>query len=511
MRCILLLISVFLLITKNGVASENTHPRNLISPTGTETDSTLTILWDKPLVYKDVIKYHIYLNNKMVGTSTRTNFRIKNLKPQKKYAVYIIAEKNNGSLSGKSNILKVRTRKKSNIFNILDFGAIGDGKTLNTKAIQNAIDACSSGGTVYIPSDTFLSGPLFLKSNLTLYVAKGGVLQGSSEYNVYYPLLKTRFEGWEVMSFASLLNAGKLDNKGPANVKNLSIRGEGTIQGGGGQMGREMRAKEGLRSRARLICLMNCENVDIQGLHIDNPPSWCIHYTYCKNVVLHDLTITSTADNGDGIDPDSSIDSYIFNCWFSTGDDCIAIKSGKNPEGNIIDKPTLNVRITDCVFEKGHSLAIGSEIAGGVRNVLVMDCKIGNLDNGFRIKTNKFRGGFIEDVTVRDCDLLKILVTTRYNPNNDGEAAKEITEVRNINFLNLNLTQANVNKPVIEILGFDAPEYYFQNLNFTDIKLPENGKISMKYSKKVNFKNVFIGETQNKPLYEVSNCEHVVY
>ena len=171
------------------------------------------------------------------------------------------------------------------------------------------------------------------------------------------------------------------------------------------------------------MCIMNCQNLDIQGLAVENPPCWTIHYTYCQNVNCHDLNIYSNTANGDGIDPDSSVDSEIFNCTFSTGDDCIAIKSGKNPEGNVVNKPTENIRITNCSFPRGHSLAIGSEMSGGVKNVYIRDCELGKLFYGLQIKGSKERGGYVENVVAKDCDLQQIKIVTSFNYNNDGAAA----------------------------------------------------------------------------------------
>ncbi|HEY4789099.1 MAG TPA: glycoside hydrolase family 28 protein [Bacteroidales bacterium] len=485
-------------------------PRNLMSPVGSETDSTITLIWDKPDDYKNVTEYKVFCNNKTVGTSGKINYTVNGLKPDTHYSFYIKAKNFKGQLSKQSNAIEVSTKKHGEPFNIIDFGAKGDDATINTAAIQKAIDACTPGGTVYIPKGTFLSGALFLKSDMTLYIAEGGILKGSENINDYYPLIPTRFEGWEVKSFASLITAGKLDRSGNYNIRNISICGQGTILGGGQTLGKAWTAAEGARSRGRLICIMNCENLNIQGLKVLNSPCWTIHYTYSKNITIHDLTIVSTASNGDGIDPDSSTDSYIFNCSFSTGDDCIAIKSGKNPEGNMIDKPCVNVRITDCIFIKGHSLAIGSEISGGVKNVFIQDCKIGALDNGLRIKTNKFRGGYVENVTVKDCDLLKILVTTQYTPNNDGAAAPDLSYVRNLEFSNLNMNDAAIKKPVISVDGFDDPEHYFKGLVFKNITLPDNANISIKYCNNVLFDNVFTTKGQ-KPVFVLEKTTNIKY
>ena len=319
---VLFIISYFLKLT---IAEASVVPRNLKSPFGTETQSSVVLIWDKPENYSNITGYDIFKNGEFVGSSRITNYMVKNLKPNTAYLFTVKSLNAKGESSESSNEIKVTTKKQGKIFNITKYGAKGDSVTLNTAAIQKAIDACTPGGTVLIPTGIFLSGALFLKSDMTLLIEKGGVLQGSTDIADYYPIIPTRFEGWKVESFSSLITAGKLDTSGKVYIKNLAIRGEGKISGGDSILGRAMTAAKGIRSRGRLICLMNCMNVDIQGLTVEKAPCWTIHYTFCQNVSIHDLKISSTASNGDGIDPDFSVDSYIFNCSLSTGDDCIAI------------------------------------------------------------------------------------------------------------------------------------------------------------------------------------------
>ncbi len=272
-----------------------------------------------------------------------------------------------------------------------------------------------------------------------------------------------------------------------------------------------MIAARGIRSRGRLICLMNCQDVSISHLTIQEPPSWTIHYIYSDNVTLHDLSIkTYGIRNGDGIDPDSSTDSYIFNCTFDTGDDCIAIKSGKNPEGYYVGKPTINVRVTNCDFIRGHGISIGSEMSGGVSNVLVQDCKAGALLHGVQIKGTKDRGGYVKNIVVKDCQLLKITVFSAVNYNNDGEAAPVLPVFENFEFTNIDLTKANIQEPVININGFNDASHKLRNVVFTKIILPDNGKIAINDGEHIQFNDVKT-ISGNKPEYTTSNSKDINY
>lgn len=482
--------------------------RNLVIPKGSITSKTITLLWDKPDQYQDISAYQVFKNGKFVGTSTKTNFTVDGLEPGKTYTFYIRAQDKAGKLSEASGKVVAKARPAGKVFNVLDYGAKGDGEIINTVAIQKAIDACSNGGTVYIPAGTFLSGALYLKSNMTLYIAEGGILKGSTDIQDYLPLLLNRFEGWELKTFASLLNAGTLNRSGTYNVVNLSIRGKGTISGGGPKLRDGMIAAQGKRGRGRLICIMNGQNIDMQGLNIERSACWTIHYIYCNQVTLHDLNITSSGANCDGIDPDSSTDSYIFNCTFATDDDCIAIKSGKNPEGNIVNKPTERVRITDCTFIRGAALAIGSEMSGGVSDIFIQDCKIGSLKNGLQIKTTKDRGGYVKNVTMRDCSVLKITLVTNVNYNNDGTPAPTLAWFKNMEFSNLNMTGAKPGETIMDINGFPDEQHYTRNILFKNISLPQGAKVKIKNVDGAVFKNVQDGNGA-KPLYLVVDSKNI--
>ncbi len=487
-----------------------TAVQNLFSPPETETDTSITIIWDKPLADKPILDYAVYVDGSPIGHSKITNYTINRLKPNTIYLISILIKYQDGKNSLFTKGLKVRTKPIGKIFNVLDFGAKPDSGNINTQSIQKAIDACTAGGTVIIPAGTFMSGALFLKSNMTLYIAKGGVLKGSLNTADYLPMIKTRFEGWEFQAFASLITAGKLDSNGPYNVRNLSIRGEGKISGGGAALGMAMAQNNpnAARGRGRLICLMNCENVNIQGLEIEEPPCWNIHYTYSKNITCNNLKINSLnskTPNGDGIDPDSSTDSYIFNCTFSTYDDCIAIKSGKNPEGNQVSRACQNIFISNCNFIEGHGLSIGSEISGGIKNVKVTDCELGNLLNGLQIKTTEKRGGYVKDVLVKDCNLQLIKVVTTLPYNNDGEPAATFTNLENFEFTNLNMTNAKTDKPVIYVAGFEDAAYYVRNLKFNNITLPIKSTIFIKHADNVSFENIRTVDGQHPEYNAIEN------
>lgn len=381
----------------------NLIPVNVTCPPAAITEDTVAVVWDKPEMWKTIREYEIYVDNGIVGTTEKTGYTIRGLDSNASYTITVRAITMDKELSGKSEPVFVTTKPKAELIDITDFGAVGDGVTLNTVAIQRAIDECPEGGKVVIPQGVFLSGAIFLKSNMTLFLEEGAVLLGSHDTKDY-PLMEYRFEGREQLCYASLVNTKSQAER----HENITISGPGIINANGEKLFRaEMDEKSGIRGRA--VCIRNADNLYLQDVTVRQSPAWCVHLIYCNNVSINNVQVYTKYDengvrykdifNGDGIDPDSCSNVYIFNSLIASQDDCIAIKSGRDAEGRAVGIPCENVRITDCVFNSGFGVAIGSEMSGGVRNVLVRDCEFNDTFSIGTVKAPRGRGNVIENIT----------------------------------------------------------------------------------------------------------------
>jgi polygalacturonase len=297
------------------------------------------------------------------------------------------------------------TRHAHNFFNVLDYGAVGNGQTLNTTAIQSTIEACSQsgGGTVYIPAGVYLTGSIFLKSNLTLHLDAGATLLGS-KHLADFPIIDNRWEGINQKTYAPLIGGDHLNN--------IAITGRGTIDGSGAHWWEKHRAKTLAHPRPRLISFCHCTNILIEGITATNSPSWTINPIYCENVTIDKVTILNPPDspNTDGINPDSCRNVHIANCHLDVGDDCITIKSGTEDGGRDKLSPCENITITNCTMVHGHGgVVIGSEMSGGVRNVVISNCVFTGTDRGIRLKSRRGRGGLVEDIRVTNVVMKDVL------------------------------------------------------------------------------------------------------
>jgi polygalacturonase len=290
-------------------------------------------------------------------------------------------------------------------FNVREHGALGDGETLDTPAIQAAVDACakSGGGTVLVPAGTYHTGAIFFRDNITLLVDAGATLLGS-ENPTDYPVIRSRWEGVERETYAPLITG--------SGLANIAVTGRGTIDGRGAFWWALHRAKSLAYPRPRLIAFAECTNVLIAGVTLTRSPSWTVNPVRCENVTVDKVTITNPADspNTDGINPDSCRNVHISNCHIDVGDDCIAIKSGIEAAGRENLSPCENVTITNCTMVHGHGgVVIGSEMSGSVRNVAISNCVFVGTDRGIRVKSRRGRGGVVEDIRVTNIVMRDVL------------------------------------------------------------------------------------------------------
>jgi polygalacturonase len=283
----------------------------------------------------------------------------------------------------------------SKAFNVRTLGAVGDGVARDTAAFQKAIDLCAAAqsGEVVVPAGDYLIGSIEMKSYTTLRLEKGAHLMGSPDLDDY-PMMKVRWEGHWIDGHRALIFA--------RNAGHFKIVGPGKISGNPALGGREM------PRRPVLIEPINCIDVRLDGFAAEYQNMWAVHPTYCVKVTAQNLVIRSTGGNGDGIDVDSCTHVRIENCDIATGDDCIAIKSGRGLEGYRLARPTEDVLIRNCTLADSifACIGIGSETSGGIRGVRIEHCKFTYAKTyALYIKSNTGRGAFIEDISASDLDV----------------------------------------------------------------------------------------------------------
>ena len=315
-------------------------------------------------------------------------------------------------------------------YNVKDFGAIGDGKTKNTAAIQKAIDTCAQagGGDVIFPPGTFLTGSIELKSHVHLIVPAGTVVQGSKD-KADYPLGTARWEGLEKPCYLGLIRAD--------HAEDIAITGMGLIEGD-----KEIGKLRNPRAPT-LIEPIECKNVRLDGVTLKNYQIWTVHPTFCSDVSISNMLFKTTGWNSDGIDPDSCQRVTIDRCVFDTGDDSIAIKSGKGEEGVKVGRPSADITITHCEFITGYSsIAMGSELSGGIENVHIAHCTFRHGRAALYLKSRPGRAGFIRNITAEDIDvgpeaLLEIDINYNSNPDSQGVPGPAgLTKFQNITIRN---------------------------------------------------------------------------
>ena len=411
-------------------------------------------------------------------------------------------------------------------FEISAYGAEGDNQTDCTDAFIKAIDAChaSGGGRVLVPPGQYVTGAIALKSNVNLHLSQGAAIRFSRD-TTKYPLVFTRWEGTELMNYSPFIYAFEQEN--------IGISGKGTIDGNcdcehwwpwkgrtncGWKTGDANQENdrnglfdmaergvpvnqrvfgEGHYLRPQFIQPYRCHNVVIEDVTLFNSPMWQVHPVLCSNVTVRGLTISSFGPNTDGCDPESCSDVLIENCFFNTGDDCIAIKSGRNADGRRVATPSQDIVIRNCRMKDGHGgVTVGSEISGGVRNVFAENCQMDSphLDIAVRIKNNAMRGGLLENIYARNIDVGQV-TTAGFSIDffyEEGEAGKFLPIVRNVGVRNLKTRKAQYalylrgfkHAPIegVRIMdcdfeGVSKPDVIENVTGFSLYNVKENGKL----------------------------------
>lgn len=343
-------------------------------------------------------------------------------------------------------------------FDIRDFGATPD--TVCHEAINAAIAKCNAegGGRVVVPAGTWLTGALTLLSNVDLHLEEGAVLLFSDNLD-HYPLVRTRWEGMDCYNYSPMIYAYRQEN--------IAVTGKGTIDGGAskanwwsmvwdsdtdwekerrntqrygrplllewmiaGKPVEERRMGHGYGMRPQLVSPFECKNILVEGVTMIRSPFWNLHPVFCENVTVRGVTFNNEGPNGDGCDPESCNYVLIENCHFNTGDDCIAIKAGRDEDARRHNVPSQNIIVRNCKMNNGHGgVVVGSEIASGYRNLFVENCEMDSprLDRAIRIKTNARRGGVIEHIYVRNvkvgqCKEAVLKINLIYDKKSVGDA-----------------------------------------------------------------------------------------
>lgn len=386
-------------------------------------------------------------------------------------------------------------------------------KSSGQNAVQEAVDECAAqgGGRVIVPAGTYKTGSIHLKSNVELHLEDGAVLSFSDNPNDYLPVVFTRWEGMECYNYSPLIYAN--------GCENIAVTGSGTLIGNGaswwGWKERQQKAAEELcyaesngippekriygtekaALRPSFIQPIHCKNVLLEGFTIKDGPQWTIHPVYCENVSVRNVNVLTEGHNTDGLNPDSCRKVLIENCRFDTGDDCIAINSGMNEDGQRVGKPCEDIEIRNCRMNGGHGgIVIGSAMSGGVKNVYAHDCDINGTMQGLRIKSMRGRGGYIdgvrfENIKISNASDAAVEINMFYEFSTVMPKSSAAPELKNVEIKNIT---GKDNETGILINGL--PEKKMQNVVLENIELTAKKAFVTSEAQEVIIKNINIKE-----------------
>ncbi|QDV75342.1 glycoside hydrolase family 28 protein [Botrimarina mediterranea] len=391
------------------------------------------------------------------------------------------------------------------VFNVRDAGATGDGETLDTTAIQKCLNDCgqAGGGVVLLPAGTYLSEPIKIRTKTTLRLERGAILLATGDRS----------------AFERDNEPGKFDHfLTGKDLEDVTIEGEGTIDGGGQAWWVAAEAARQAKSgytlpRPNLIVLTRVKNLTVRGVTIQNAPKFHFVPTECDGVLVEDATFLAPerAPNTDAIDPSMCVDVVVRRCVIDVGDDNIAVKSGKRADGREFAAHGLTV--TDCTFKHGHGMSIGSETVGGVKDVVVRDCTFENTVNGIRIKSDRKRGGTVENLTCENITMKNVagaITITSYYPkipatDEPQPVTKTTPKYRNITIRNLTATST---KDAGFLVGL--PESPIENVLLENVTIDsQRAGLEIRHVRGVVLRNVNVTAAKGEPLV-VGDAEPVI-
>jgi polygalacturonase len=456
---------------------------------------------------------------------------------------------------------------KNDTFNIINYGAISDGLTLNTKSINTAIIDCNAkgGGVVKVPAGFWMTGPVVMKSNVNLYLERAAILQFTEDFN-QYPLVEGNYEGHKAVRNQSPISG--------IDIENVAITGMGVIDGNGefwrmiskdrltesqwkkkvssgglvSANGRTWmpseKAKKGLETkntgeitggkglkdfedvkdflRPNMIVFSNCKRVMLEGVTFQNSPAWCLHPLMCIDLTVRNVVVNNPewAQNGDGIDVESCKNVLIEGSTFECGDDGICIKSGRDEEGRKRGMPTENVIVRNNIVYRAHGgFVIGSEMSGGARNIFVYDCSFMGTDKGLRFKTARGRGGIVENIYIKNIFMKNIVTDAIYFDMyyfTKAPVAGQKEEIPAVTaatpqFQNFEISNIVCNGAETGIFLRGLPEMSVKNIILRNIVLKTNKAIEIIEASGIQLNNIQLVSNQTKPLVTIENSKNISF